>query len=178
MNIADTRAACVGAILFTDLVGFTEYNDAVGDARAYELLDLQANLAGEVVSSFTGARVVKELGDGLMIWFDSAEAGLSGAVGLLRSVERARREGDLPLGVRMGMHHGEALARGDDLVGQTINIGARVADLAGPGELLISDEVVSACDGVDHGTRLQPVGPVFVKGVHDAIWLHRVIDPI
>ena len=77
MNIADARAASVGAILFTDLVGFTEFNDAVGDARAYEVLDLQATLASQVVSAHAGARVVKELGDGLMIWFDSAETGLT-----------------------------------------------------------------------------------------------------
>ena len=172
MNIADTRAASVGAILFTDLVGFTEFNDAVGDARAYEVLDLQATLASQVVSAHAGARVVKELADGLMIWFDSAESGLTGATDLLATVERAHADGDLPLSVRMGMHHGEALLRGDDLVGQTINIGARVADLAGPGELLVSDAVVANC--ADTAVRLQPVGPVFVKGVQDAVWLHRV----
>lgn len=178
MNTADTRTASVGAILFTDLVGFTEFNDAVGDARAYEVLDLQARLAGGVVSAIPGARVVKELGDGLMIWFDSAETGLTAATDLLRAVEHARRSGELPLGVRMGMHHGEALPRGDDLVGQTINIGARVADLAGPGELLVSDAVVANCDDAASATRLQPVGPVFVKGVQDAVWLHRVVESI
>ena len=93
---------------------------------------------------------------------------------LLQRVEAARTAGDLPLGVRMGMHHGEALPRGDDLVGQTINIGARVAALAGPGELLVSEEVVSNCDDLAHA-GLRPVGPVFVKGVQDAVWLHRVV---
>ncbi len=175
MNAADTRTACVGAILFTDLVGFTEFNDAVGDARAYEVLDLQARLAGDVVSAVPGARVVKELGDGLMIWFDSAQSGMAGAIDLLRSVEGSRSTGELPLSVRMGMHHGEALPRGEDLVGQTINIGARVADLAGPGELLVSDAVVANCDDLDLSGRLHPVGPVFVKGVQDAVWIHRVV---
>ncbi|MEM7286588.1 MAG: adenylate/guanylate cyclase domain-containing protein [Actinomycetota bacterium] len=177
MIATDTQAACLGAILFTDLVGFTEFNDAVGDARAFEVLDLQAALAGQAIASVPGARVVKELGDGLMIWIDTADAGLSCALELMRSVERARATGDLPLGVRMGMHHGEALPRGDDLVGQTINIGARVADLAGPGELLVSEALVANCGDVHAATTLRPVGPVFVKGVQDPIWLHRVVDP-
>ena len=176
MNAAPDTAVdtATGCVLFTDLVGFTEFNDAVGDARAYEVLDLQASLAADVVTAVPGARVVKELGDGLMIWFDSADAGLRGATDLLQRVEAARTAGDLPLGVRMGMHHGEALPRGDDLVGQTINIGARVAALAGPGELLVSEEVVSNCDDLAHA-GLRPVGPVFVKGVQDAVWLHRVV---
>ena len=174
MNVADTRTSCVGAILFTDLVGFTEFNDIVGDARAYEVLDLQATLAGRAVAAVPGARVVKELGDGLMIWIDTAEAGLACAIELMRGVERARTDGELPLSVRMGMHHGEALVRGDDLVGKTINIGARVADLAGPGELLVSDAVLAGCGDLGPNTRVEAVGPVFVKGVQEAVWLHRV----
>ena len=108
------------------------------------------------------------------IWIDTAEAGLACAIELMRGVERARTDGELPLSVRMGMHHGEALARGDDLVGQTINIGARVADLAGPGELLVSDAVLAGCGDLGPNTRLEAVGPVFVKGVQEAVWLHRV----
>ncbi len=173
MTMADATRPAVGALLFTDLVGFTEYNDIVGDAEALSVLETQTALANRVVCDTPGARIVKELGDGLMIWFGSATDGFAGATQLLRLVEGARRRDEFPLAVRMGLHHGEALTRGDDLVGQTVNIAARVSALAGPGELLVSEAVIAMCDEVDEHARLQPVGPVNVKGVQEPIWLHR-----
>lgn len=167
----DTETGCV---LFTDLVGFTEYNDTCGDEAALEILEWQTRLARVVVEDRDGARVVKELGDGLMLWFPSATVGLAGAVDLTSRVFEARRQG-FPLAVRMGMHYGSTIRRGDDLVGQTVNIAARVADLAGPGEMLVSEDLLAAGGGaLPPGFRLQPVGPVTVKGVSDPVWLHRL----
>ena len=76
----------------------------------------------------------------------------------------------------MGLHHGAAIVRGDDLVGQTVNIAARVADLAGPGELLVSDDVLDACGGAGPALHLRPVGPVTVRGVEAPIWLQRLAE--
>ena len=167
----DTSTTCVGAALFTDLVGFTAYTDAVGDSGAVRLLDRQTEIVDPVLA-VTEGRLVKELGDGLMIWFDTAEAGLTGAVQLMAAIEAARRDGSFSLAVRMGLHHGEAIERGDDLVGQTINIAARVAALAGPGELLVSEDVLRACE-TSAGLSLSPIGPVSVKGVAEPVWLQR-----
>ena len=72
MNSADVQT---GSVLFTDLVGFTEFTDAVGDQAAVDLLDRQSSLAGLVLDQRDDGRIVKELGDGLMIWFDSADGG-------------------------------------------------------------------------------------------------------
>ena len=71
------------------------------------------------------------------------------------------------------MHHGESIARGDDLVGQTVNVAARISALAGPGELLVSQELLTACGSADAQESLRPVGPVLVKGVQHPVWLHR-----
>ncbi len=170
-----TSQACVGSVLFTDLVGFTEFNDAVGDARAVEVLDRQTQLAAAAVAGQPAARVVKELGDGLMLWFGDADIAVEAALQLLSSVESARQNEGFPLAIRMGVHHGEALTRGDDVVGSTINIGARVADLAGPGELLVSDAALDTMDA-SRRNELQcaSVGPVRVKGVREPVWLQRV----
>ena len=161
-------------MLFTDLVGFTEYNDAVGDTAALRVLDSQSEMAGTVVMTRDGARVVKELGDGLMLWFGSAMDGLNGASELMDAIFEARREGTFPLSVRMGLHYGEAVARRDDIVGHTVNIASRVAGLAGPGELLVSEAVIGACGDSRPMGRLSRVGPVVVKGVQEPIWLRRL----
>lgn len=166
---------CVGAVLFTDLVGFTEYTDSVGDASALQVLDRQTSMAHSVIEDREHARIVKELGDGLMLWSETAADGLETAVGLLDSIDRARRAGEFPLAVRMGLHYGSALTRGDDIIGQTVNIAARLSDIAGPGELLVSEQLV---DALDHLTTpsLRAIGPVTVKGLQSPIWVHRLGD--
>ncbi len=161
----------IGSVLFTDLVGFTEFDDVRGDRAAVAVLDTKRRLVDGVLADGAG-RVVKELGDGLMVWFRDAAQAVERAMAIGVAVDAARRSGDLPLAVRMGLHHGPVVPRGDDVVGRTVNIAARVADLAGPGELLVTDDLLGAAavelDGV------VPIGAVHVKGVAAPLWLHRV----
>ncbi|MDX2381006.1 MAG: adenylate/guanylate cyclase domain-containing protein [Acidimicrobiia bacterium] len=170
----------VGAVLFTDLVGFTDFNEVRGDAEALVVLERQRAIVDRMLSVAPGSRVVKELGDGLMIWFASAGAGVSVACDLMRAIDTARGVDDFPLAVRMGLHHGDALVRGDDLVGSTVNVAARVCDLAGPGELLVSDDAIAAGAEQVSETTLEcfrPIGPARVKGVGHPVWLHRLTEP-
>jgi adenylate cyclase len=160
------------AIVFTDLVGFTAYTDAHGDRAAVDVLDRQS---GIVEAGLAGrGRLVKELGDGLMLWFDSGTTGVEAACDILASVTAARDATEFPLAVRMGMHLGEVVERGQDYIGQTVNIAARVTDLAGPGELLVTEQVVRSLDGHRRLGAFRPVGPTRVKGVGAPIWLHRL----
>ena len=171
MNGAD-HPIIVGSVLFTDLVGFTEYNEAVGDIEALHVLDEQRSLVDGHLDG-QDARLVKEIGDGLMIWIGTAVESLSIATCLLEAFAGIHSSGTFPLAVRMGMHHGESIARGDDLVGQTVNVAARISALAGPGELLVSQELLAACGSAHAATSLRPVGPVLVKGLQQPVWLHR-----
>lgn len=172
-GVAAARTTRQGCILFTDLVGFTAFTEVVGDRAAVSVLDVQATIVDDVLARDTGARIVKELGDGLMIWFGGAANGLVRSVELRVALMRAMRDG-FPLSVRMGMHHGEAIERGDDLVGHAVNVASRVAELAGPGELLVSEDVVAACAEAA-GAEVRPIGPTTVKGVSEPIWLYRVL---
>ena len=162
-----------GAVLFTDLVGFTAFTDAYGDRAAVGVLDRQANIVADALLG--RGRIVKEIGDGLMVWFDGAAVGLDSARSILGAVSAARDVAEFPLAVRMGMHVGEVIERGDDFVGQTVNIAARVADLAGPGELIVTDDVVGELGAAEPVRLFRPVGPTRVKGVGAPIWLHRLI---
>ena len=177
MSDAPDPGAVVGAVLFTDLVGFTEFTRTEGDKAAVEVLDAQSALVVGALTDSPQARVVKELGDGLMVWFADPHDAIVRAAGLLAATSRARRDDGFPLAVRMGLHHGEMRRRGDDLVGTTVNVAARIADLAGPGELLASEVVVAACGERPPPLVLDAVGPATVKGVDDPVWLVRVTRP-
>lgn len=163
-----------GTVVFTDLVGFTEYNDVAGDAAALSVLDEQTRIVAALLEEPGQARVVKELGDGLMLWFESPVGALEVAVGFQQAVSTARDAGRFPIAVRIGMHHGEAVVRGSDFIGRTINVASRVADVAGPGEVLASEQFVAEVTSTTPRT-FAPIGPVRIKGVHDPIWLYRLV---
>ena len=169
-----TATAVEGAVIFSDLVGFTEFNGARGDAAAVDVLDRHRALMDDAIVAAAGpdGRVVKELGDGLLVWSPTAASGVRIAAGFLDGLGEARETADFPLAARLGVHHGAVQPRGDDIVGQTVNVAARIVDLAGPGEILLSESVVGACDG--EVPTLQPVGPATVKGVAEPVWLYRV----
>ena len=76
--------------------------------------------------------------------------------------------------MRAGVHFGEVVRRADDLVGHTVNVAARIVDLAGPGELLVSESALASAGHRRHG--FEPIGPTTVKGVATPVWLYRAVD--
>ncbi len=154
MSAPDARLLGVeGVVAFTDLVGYTEYTALRGDAEALSLLAAQERIVGDTLPP--EARVVKELGDGLLLFFPDPGAAIAAGVLLLQRFEQATEDGELPLWIRMGMHWGRPTRRGDDLVGHDVNVAARIVDVAAPGELLCSNAAVDAAgvdvDGVESG---------------------------
>jgi adenylate cyclase len=172
-----TRVSGIDTILFTDLVGFTEFTDAEGDRAAVDVLDRQSHLVHQALADSDG-RVVKELGDGLMLWFPAAGPAVDVAAGIRNDLEAERAAWRFPLALRMGMHAGDVVARGSDFIGQTVNVASRIADLAGPGELLVSEQVLGALGESALALRFSPVGPTRVKGVTAPIWLHRFVPEV
>lgn len=161
-----------GAIAFTDIVGFTEFTASEGDARAVELLEAKRAIVDELLPGC--ARVVKELGDGMLLWVDDAESALRLCAGLQQAFRDASRRRPLPLWVRIGLHWGAPARRDDDLVGLDVNTAARIVDQAGPGETLVSEAVVTRCDPAVAGVAVEPIGPVAMKGLPSPVWLYRL----
>ena len=160
-----------GAIMFTDLVGFTEFTALSGDDAALELLAAQSRLVDEVLPA--DARVVKELGDGLLLYFrDPAEAVQAG-LDLQRTFEAESESTGMPLWIRVGMHAGVVRERGRDLVGHDVNVAARIVDVAGAGEVLVSDAVRRDAQPRVPTVEFVELGPVVMKGIPDPIRLWR-----
>lgn len=165
-----------GAIVFTDIVGFTKLTDNHGDEVALALLERQDRVVREALPA--SARVVKELGDGLLLWFDGAREAIDTCLQLQCAFERDEFDDStdapaVPLWVRIGVHWGCPRRRGDDIVGRDVNLAARIVDLAGPGEVLCSEATLDAagdCAGLD----FEPLGPVFVRGISEPVAIVRV----
>ena len=74
--------------------------------------------------------------------------------------------------VRIGMHWGCPRARGDDIIGRDVNLASRIADLAGPGEVLCSEATADEAGAVP-GVDFEPLGPVYVRGIAEPVPLLR-----
>jgi adenylate cyclase len=169
--------AVEGAIAFTDLVGFTEYTATQGDREALAVLGAQERIVRDALPA--SARVVKELGDGLLIFFTDATTAIPGCLAILDGFDRAAEADEMPLWVRAGLHWGRPSSRGDDLIGHDVNVAARIVDVAAPGELLCSGPMLEAVAGdPDPGAGVEDgyveLGPVMMKGIPEPIDLYRV----
>lgn len=161
-----------GAIVFTDIVGFTELTELHGDDAAVVLVDHQAELARSVLRP--GARIVKELGDGLLMWFERPDDALVATLDLQDRIAARPPANGLPMWVRTAVHWGAPKRRGDDIIGHDVNLTSRVTGLAGPGEVLCTAAVVAAIDALPTGVAVDGLGEMFVKGVAEPVPVFRV----
>jgi class 3 adenylate cyclase len=124
----------LATVMFTDIVSSTARAAELGDRRWRELVERHDELVSREVDRHRG-RTIKTLGDGVLATFD-------GPARAIRAAQAAAdRVQDLGVDVRAGLHTGEVELRGDDVAGMAVNIGARVAALAGAGEVLVSSTV-------------------------------------
>jgi class 3 adenylate cyclase len=140
-------------IAFSDIEASTAHNESLGDQQWVKVLERHNRLVRKHVDE-RGGHVVKSQGDGFMIAFaDAAQAVLCGV-----DVQRAfhgnaeRWEG---IRVRIGIHVGTSVRRGDDLFGRNVAMAARIAGQANGGEVLVSEsvrEAIGDLPGVDFGT--------------------------
>lgn len=161
--------AASGAIVFTDIVGFTHVTDQHGDDAAVAILAWQEKIVDSVLAP-TG-RVIKELGDGLLLWFRNARDAVETSLLLQQCFEEQPVPG-VAVWVRIGAHWGSPRWRGNDIVGRDVNLAARITDLAGPGEVLCSAALAQAA-GPIAGVCFEELGPVFVRGFSDPVVLVR-----
>jgi pimeloyl-ACP methyl ester carboxylesterase len=157
----------LATLLFTDIVDSTRTAAELGDRGWHDLLDEHQALVRRDIERFRG-RELATTGDGFLASFD----GPARAVRCAQSI--VREASDLGLEVRAGVHAGEFDLRGNDARGLSVHIAARVADLAGPGEVLASSTVKDLLAG--SGIEFEPRGEHELKGVPD-MWRLFAADP-
>jgi class 3 adenylate cyclase/esterase/lipase len=143
-------------VVFTDIVGSTERAAELGDRRWRELLDAHDAMIRSQLGRYRGEEVATT-GDGFLAAFD----GPGRAINCAETI--ATRSRGLGIEIRAGVHTGECELRGDDLAGIAVHIGARVASLAGPGEVLVTSTVRDLVNG--SGIEFADRGSHVLKGV-------------
>lgn len=155
----------LATVLFTDIVDATRKAVEHGDRRWRELLESHHAVVREELERFRG-REIDTAGDGFFAAFDGPARAVRAAVAITARVQK------LGIDVRAGVHTGECEVMEHKLSGVAVHIGARVAALAGPGEVLVSSTVKDLVAG--SGLKFRERGMHGLKGVPGAWQLYSV----
>ena len=146
----------LATVLFTDIVGSTKLAAELGDARWREVLGEHDDLTRRQIDRF-GGRAVKSVGDGVLATFDGPAKAVRCTAAIRDDVAQ------LGINIRAGLHTGEIEVQPDDVTGLAVHIGARIAALAGPREILVSSTVRDLVVG--SGLEFDERGEHELKGV-------------
>ena len=128
--------------MFTDIVGSTNLAEALGDQAWERLLRWHDDMLKSQITS-GGGEIVNSTGDGFFAAFESARSGVDCAISIQRALVDHRASSGFALPVRIGLHTAEANRRGADYSGKGVHVAARVAGLAGGGEILATAETLA-----------------------------------
>jgi class 3 adenylate cyclase len=147
-------------VMFTDIERSTELAARLGDSRWYSLLNWHDKTISALAVMNNGT-VIKSLGDGALLTFGTALEAVRCACEIQEVVGDPTKGG---LRIRIGIHSGDSIRRGDDLLGTTVNKAARVAAVASGGEIVVSD-IVRELVADDKSLMFGPEQDVVLRGL-------------
>lgn len=159
-------------ILVSDIVGSTQLIESLGDAIAQQRVRDHNRLIRARARAHRGEEI-QHTGDGFILAFENADSAVHCALSIQAALDEERRErGDEALAVRVGIHAGRALPDEGRLFGIAIHATFRVCDLAGSGEILVTEDAMGDCR--DPKIEFEDVGPAALKGLSRPKNLFRV----
>ncbi|MBX5132683.1 hypothetical protein HJB80_08430 [Rhizobium lentis] len=153
-------------VAFIDIAGFSAIADVYGDATALDVLEVFESMVRDALSGYEPP--IKWIGDEAMLSFPDPDTAIK-VLGTL--LPACRKEPRLPL-TRTGLNHGPVVRRKGDLFGWTVNIAARIAALAMPGQLLATRCIAEAA--VARGIVARDLGMVALRSVADEVPLYEI----
>jgi class 3 adenylate cyclase len=157
------------AVAFADLAGFTALTEAHGDATAADIAERLVAVAESVLGAED--RLVKTLGDAVLLTSPDALSGITLVQRLFEACEADARFPD----VRAGLHYGAVIQRVGDVFGSTVNIAARIAARAGGGEILLTRPVADAAVAAEIRTRR--LGLIPLRNLTEPVELFELVRP-
>ena len=159
--------------MFTDTVGFTASTQA-DEGRTLELLAQQTELLRPLLALHQG-REIKSTGDGFLVEFDSALKAVQCAVNIQRRIfERNTEGGHAPIRIRIGVHLGDVVQTGADILGDAVNLAARIEPLAEPGGVCVSGAVYEQVR-TKVAERFDRLEPKALKGAELPMEVYRIV---
>ena len=164
----------LSAIMFTDIVGFTRI---MGDdeSTALTILENQESLITPIISSHNG-NIIKKTGDGYLLEFSSSVESVECAIKMQDSIKTHNsNENNLEFHIRIGIHLGDIVVVGDDILGDGVNIASRIEPLAKPDGICLTEVVYAS---VKSKLSIQPkrIDQVELKHIDDKYTIYKLPD--
>lgn len=147
--------------MFVDVVGSTGLNEALGDEGWVRVRERVRSLLSECFER-EGGWEVNTAGDGVLARFDSPSKAVASAIEINRRLQQQRDETGFAPSVRIGIHSGDVVEDGDDLIGSVINLASRVTAAAEPEQIVITEHVA---DHLERSFVTEDRGIHSLKGV-------------
>ena len=156
----------LAAIMFTDIVGYTALMGSDED-RAFDMLKRNHIIHETLIKKYNGT-LIKEVGDGTLASFPLA----SDAVRCAMDIQREARSQQIPL--KIGIHEGEMVMAGEDVLGDGVNVASRLQEASQEGCITISGKVYSDVKN-KAGINTKYIGEKKLKGVDDPVKVYEVL---
>ena len=131
-------------LMFSDMEGFTEMTERLGDREAHRVIRTHNGIVREQLAAHGGTEVELQ-GDGFLLAFASAGSALRCALAIQQAFAAYNAASpDEPIRVRIGLHTGQAIKEADRFFGRTVILAARIADAARGGEIMVSSALRQA----------------------------------
>ncbi|MDA2933660.1 adenylate/guanylate cyclase domain-containing protein [Acidobacteria bacterium AH-259-D05] len=160
-------------VLFADISGSTELYETLGDTRGFQTIGRCISTVSEVIKENNG-EVIKTIGDEVMATFPAPDAAVLGAAAIQEAVTKEFPQESTKLQVCIGLHYGQILLEANDIFGDTVNIAARMVELANPGQILTSGETISALSK-ELGARTREIGKFPIKGKREMMRIYEFL---
>jgi adenylate cyclase len=160
-------------VLFADVSGSTKLYETVGDAAAHEAIALCVEKL-RAAAERSGGRLVKTIGDEVMVLFPNPGAAAMAAARMQMAMEQLPAVGAIKLGLRVGFNAGPVIQRDNDVFGDTVNLASRLVDQAGKGQIITSAETAAQL-GPIYRSWLRQLYAIQVKGKAEEVALTEIV---
>lgn len=161
-------------MVFADLAGSMAMFQTLGNARASTLVTHLTHWISDLCLQ-NGGRLIKTLGDGVLLAFQDAQSAARAAI----LVQRQNQEGthgaprSTAIRIKIGMSHGEVLEQNGDYYGEAVNTAKSLSDISGDDQILICDQVADQLAQTPD-IRTRPLGPMHIRGKREAVPVSRI----
>ncbi len=164
------------AVLFMDVRGFTRWSETREPEAVVKMLNFFYQTAESIITAGHGIKP-HFIGDEVMTWFADPQMALNTAVALRDNLNQQLHPYDLQVGI--GLHYGDVVegllgsaeTRNFDIIGDTVNTASRLVSVAGPGELIVSTDLLTA---VDEAPPPQETRHIRVKGKREPLTVYQL----
>ncbi len=155
-------------VMFADVAGSTAMYENMGDELARERISKALN-ALIAISRRHGGKLVKTIGDEILVYFPDVDMAVYAARSIQETMEDDRSPETIGVSIRIGMHFGSIILENDDIFGDTVNVAARVSGLAKGRQILCTHEVVYLVKNADLSNQMRAYDRIKVKGRNEPL---------